>query len=124
MYDPNKAGEALKLLLERLKNAPNSKPDDNKACKTYGCLQCKNYQKKEGYDQEWGRFGFFYYKCKKQPNRDMCNSESTHTIFDIEPDYSPNFHYEKAKGECPYFERGNNELIYMSDKEKEECIYG
>lgn len=33
---------------------------------------------------------------------------------------APYFHYENAKGKCPYFERGENELTYMSEKEKRE----
>ena len=53
----------------------------------------------------------------------MYDHDNTYTIFDIEPDYSPYFHYDKAKGECPYFEQGKNELVYMSEKEKNECIF-
>lgn len=118
--DSEKMGNALKLMLKRLQNCTEI---DNSPCKKYGCLECKYYQRKEGYDQEWGRFGFFYYKCLKQPNRNMYDKENTYSIFDIEPDYSPYFHYDKAKGKCPYFEQGDNELVYMSEEEKNKCLY-
>ena len=111
--------KAFKTILERLKNPIK----EEVPCKKYGCLECKHFQRTEGYDQQWGRLGFFYYKCKKQPNRNMYNYENRYDIFDIEPDYSPHFHNNKAKGECPYFEHGENELIYMSEKEKAKCIY-
>ena len=48
----------------------------------------------------------------------MYDNNNCYNIFDIEPDYSPYYHYDKAKGECPYFERGENKLIYMSEEEK------
>lgn len=111
--------KAFKTILERLKNPIT----EEIPCKKYGCLECKHFQRTEGYDQQWGRFGFFYYKCKKQPNRNMHNYENRYDIFDIEPDYSPHFYNNKVKGECPYFEQGGNELIYMSEKEKAKCIY-
>ena len=114
-------GKALKIISDRLKNTDAY--TDDRPCKKYGCLECKHFQRKEGYDQQWGRFAFFYYKCKKQPDRNMYNNDNNYTIFDIEPDYNPNFHYDKAKGECPYFEQGKNELVYMSEKEKNECIF-
>lgn len=114
-------GKALKIISDRLKNTDAYA--DDRPCKKYGCLECKHFQRKEGYDQQWGRFAFFYYKCKKQPDRNMYDHDNTYTIFDIEPDYSPYFHYDKAKGECPYFEQGKNELVYMSEKEKNECIF-
>lgn len=123
MVDAKEAGRALKLLSEKLNKIVNTDFKNKEPCKSYGCLECKHFQREEGYDQQWGMFGFFYYKCKKQPDRNMYNHDNTYSILDIEPDYNPNFHYDKAKGECPYFERGENELIYMSEKEKKKHIY-
>ena len=65
----------------------------------------------------------FLINVKKQPDKNMYDYDNNYSIFDIEPDYSPHFYYDKAKGECPYFERGKNELIYMSEKEKSSYIY-
>lgn len=115
--DAVSVGKALKTTLERL----NAFRQENSHCKTYGCLVCKHFQRREGYDQEWGRFGFFYFKCKRQPNKDMTyNCRNMYNILDIEPGYNPNFYNHAAKGKCPDFERGDNELVYMSEKEKEE----
>ena len=114
-------GKAFKKVSDRLRNADANA--DDRPCKKYGCLECKHYQREEGYDHQWGRFAFFYYKCKKQPDRNMYDYDNKYTIFDIEPNYSPHFHYDKAKGECPYFEQGENELVYMSVKEKNKCIF-
>lgn len=119
MLNPTEIGMSLKSISNRLKNMDFYKSEP---CKTYGCSECKHFQKEEGYDQGRGWFGFLYYKCKKQPDRNMYNRDNIYDIFDIEPDYNLNFHYDKAKGECPYFERGENELIYMTDEEKKECI--
>lgn len=115
-HDPEKAGKALKELCDRLKNKEEYVGD--KPCEEYGCLACRHFQREEGYDQGWGAFAFFYFKCKKQPDRNMYKHDNQYTIFDIKPDYSPNFYYDKAKGKCPYFEQGENELIYMSEEEK------
>ena len=114
-------GKSLKILIERLSKLKNEPKPDN-SHRDYGCLCCKNFCRQEGYDQQWGRFIFCYFKCKKQPIRNMYNHDNTYDIFDIEPDYSPNFHYNKAKGECPYFDRGENELVYMSEREKQKCL--
>lgn len=117
-----KVGKALKTISTRLKDI--NMDTDKEDCKEYGCLNCKHYQREEGYDQQWGHFAFFYSKCKKQPDRNMYDHDNRYTIFDIEPDYSPHFHYDKAKGECPYYEEGENELVYMSEKEKNKIVYG
>ena len=114
---PSEIGEAFKVIAKRLKNYKT----DDAPCEKYGCLDCKHFQREQGYDYAHGMFGFYHHKCKKQPNRNMNIIENTYDIFDIKPDYSPHFHYENAKGECPYFECGENELIYMSEKEKQGC---
>ena len=114
--DSMKIGKALRELLDRLNNI--ERRVDNEVCEKYGCLECRHFQRKEVYDQEWGRFAFFNFKCKRQPGRNMYDHNNHYTIFDINPDYSPYFHYDKAKGECPYFEQGENELIYMPDEDK------
>lgn len=115
--DGASVGKALKIISERL----NAIRQENSHHETYGCLVCKHFQKREVYDQEWGRFGFFYHKCKKQPNRNiMYNYRNMYDISDIEPNYNSNFYNHVVKGECSYFERGENELVYMSEKEKEE----
>lgn len=116
--DGASVGKALKIISERL----NTLQQENSHHETYGCLVCKHFQRREVYDQEWGRFGFFYSKCKRQPNKDMTyNCRNMYNILDIEPGYNPNFYNHAAKGKCPDFERGDNELVYMSEKEKEEC---
>jgi len=114
--------KALKLISERIVNTNFNDYCENETCKPYGCLECKNFRRQEGYDQQRGSFSFLYFKCKKQPDRDMHNYDNTYNIFDIEPDYSSYFHYDKSKGECPYFERGENDLVYMSEKEKRKSI--
>ena len=87
---PDEVGKAFKVIAERLRNPDNFKDEP---CKTYGCLSCKNYHCTQGYDYEWGRFVFLNYECKKQPERNMYDYDNTYSIFDIEPDYSPYFHY-------------------------------
>ena len=105
-----RVGKALKTILTRLKDINiNTEKEDYKE---YGCLNCKHYQRQEGYDQQWGIFAFFYCKCKKQPDINI------YTDLDIDPNY------DKAKGECPYYEQGKNELIYISEEEKNRIIYG
>ena len=37
--------------------------------------------------------------------------------------FHENLYYDKSKDECPYFERGENELIYMTEKEKRQFKY-
>lgn len=115
--DGASVGKALKIISERL----NTLQQENSHHETYGCLVCKHFQRREVYDQEWGRFGFFYHKCKKQPNRNIIyNYRNMYDISDIESNYNPNFYNHVVKVECSYFERGENELVYMSEKEKEE----
>jgi hypothetical protein len=114
------AGEALKSICNKLRNT--NWANSIEPCKTYGCLECKNFIRKEGYDQHRGCFAFFCSECKKQPDKNMNDFYNTYTILDIEPDYNPNFHYDAAKGECPYFEQGENELLFMTTEEKQYCI--
>ena len=91
---------------------------DVKLHKTYGCLVCKNFQREQGYDQQWGMTLFLYFKCKMQPDRDMYVQDNRYSIYDIEPFYYDNPHFNKPKGLCLYFERGENELIHMTKKER------
>lgn len=105
MEDTKSVGGAFKILLGRLRKSDLS-PKKTERSEGYGCLECKHYQRREVYNQQWGMFQFGQFKCKKQPNRNMMFHE--------------NHYYDKSKGECPYFERGENELIYMTEKEKRQ----
>ncbi len=108
IYDISKVGSALKTLLNRLKDSDFFEKTEISSCDTYGCLECKHYQRREVYNQQWGMFQFGQFKCKKQPDRNMM--------------FHDNHYYDKSKGDCPYFERGENELIYMTEKEKRKYI--
>ena len=105
MEEAKSVGEAFKILLDRLRKTDLS-PKETKRPEGYGCLECKHYQRREVYNQQWGMFQFGQFKCKKQPERNMMFHE--------------NHYFDKSKGECPYFERGENELIYMTEKEKRQ----
>ncbi len=91
---------------------------DTDPYKDYGCLKCKHFQRKQGYDQQWGRVLFLYFKCKMQPDRDMHIQDNRYDICDIKPFRYDNLHLNKPKGLCLYFERGENELIYMTKEER------
>jgi len=122
IFSMGDVGKALKLISERILNTNYDDYCENETCKPYGCLECKNFGRQEGYNQQRGSFIFQHFKCKKQTDRDMYNHDNTYNIFDIESDCSPYFHYDNAKGECPYFECSENDLVYMSEKEKRKCI--
>lgn len=92
-------GKALKLISQRLQEIDIDETSDN-TCQEYGCLYCKHYVKEEGYNQQWGMYQFYNCYCKKG----------------IEKHYSLIIDNSK----CNEFEHGDNILIYMSEKEKED----
>lgn len=104
LHNANKVGKTFKILLNRIKKEAFSSDCEGGSCDGYGCLECKYFQRREDYDYQWGMFKFCWFKCKKRPDRNMMFNE--------------NLYYDKTKCECPYFERGENELIYMTDREK------
>lgn len=90
-------GSALKLILKRL-NEYKDEPVEETNCK-WGCLGCKNYVRKEGYNQQWGMYQFYTHYCSK-------GFEDKYIVHTGNAD------------DCKSWEEGENTLIYMSDKEK------
>ena len=91
---PEAVGKAIRVVLDKLNEANLS--TNTHEC--YGCFGCRHYQRREVYDEQWGMTRLGQFKCKVQPDRDMMLIENT---------------YYDAR--CPYFERGENEII-LNDK--------
>ncbi|MDF2950445.1 MAG: hypothetical protein K0S18_28 [Anaerocolumna sp.] len=98
--DGNKAGEALRTILNRLKTIKDEPVEE---CKKRGCFHCKNYVRREGYNQQWGMYQFYNNYCNKGVEEDK------HMYMDKD---------------CVSFELGENQYIYMSDKEKRRIERG
>lgn len=109
VYNPEVMGRALKTIADRLKNIPVM-PLAN--TEIYGCVGCRHFWSKETYDYQWGMWYFGEHRCKKQPNKGLMFSGDTYSNLDLDSSYS------LAKGECPYFERGQRELVYLTSEEK------
>lgn len=107
-HNASELGKAFKTLLNRIKKEAFTSDCDDNSCERYGCLVCKHFQRSELYDQQWGNSYFGLFKCKKQPDKNMMLRE--------------NYYHDRSVEKCPYFERGENELIYMSEREKKECM--
>ena len=99
-YSASEAGKALKIILARIESM-DSNEINNDTSQEYGCLYCSHYLRKEGYNQQWGMYQFYNCYCNKG----------------IEKRYYPPI-IDESK--CNEFEHGDNILIYMSEKEKEE----
>lgn len=98
---PESAGAMFKVIAQRLRDVSKMNDYPPKPIVPWGCLNCKHYVREEGYDQEWGRYAFFYHHCDKGlDDKYIVNGKD-----------APN-------PEC--FEEGEPTVIYMSEKEKEE----
>lgn len=99
MYNnPEDVGSVLRTILKRLEENSNNESKQNTK---WGCLHCKHYVRKEGYNQQWGMYQFYNCYCNKG----------------IKDKYIIN---DGKQSNCDNFEEGENKLIYMSDKEKAE----
>ena len=94
----SEVGRALKEILRRIREMDWQ---DEPIPERFGCLYCKHYVRKEGYDQEWGRIAFFSNYCDKGlPDNYIVKG------------------YLNDGGACPSFDDGDSQFIYMSEKER------
>lgn len=98
MEQCKEVGEALKTIFKRLQEITPDECTDTS--REYGCLYCKHYIKEEGYNQQWGMYQFYNCYCNKGIK------EKYYSIID--------------SSKCNSYEHGDNILVYMSDKEKED----
>lgn len=115
-YNSEDIGQAFKTVTDRLKNAPKIYSEEK--IEEYGCLVCKHFWSKESYDYQWGMWYFGEHRCKKQPDKGLMFSDDTYSNLDLDLSYS------LAKGECPYFERGQREIVHLTNEEKRKYERG
>ena len=109
VYNMEDVGRAFKTIANRLKSVPTLPLEKIEA---YGCLVCRHFWSKETYDYQRGMWYFGEHRCKKQLDKGLMLSDDTYSNLDL--DFSYNF----AKGECPHFQKGQRELIYLTNDEK------
>lgn len=98
IINADKVGEALKLIIERI-SAFEDEPLTEEI--KWGCFYCKNYIREEGYNQQWGMYAFYRCYCSKGATEDYLINNSN-------------------KENCKLFEEGENQFVYISEKEKQE----
>jgi hypothetical protein len=96
MQSSEEIGLAFREIINRIKN---TNFDEVKEPIKWGCHYCKNYTREEGYNQQWGMYQFYNCYCNKG----------------IKDEYIIN---DGKQSNCSEFEEGENNLVYMSDKEK------